>query len=188
MQTLTFEQIYKKYKGNILRYLKLRIKHEMDAEELTSDVMIKVHKSLHLYDENLANLNTWIFNIAKNCMIDFLRKKKVSTIPLDNVMSEWMSGENESILDRIIELSETNPNPEEQMIQQETLDTMYKKLKRGKGKDLEVFELYYVKGLSCEEISQQLQMPIGTVKPRMLRARAKMMEAFPVEMRKTVTL
>lgn len=183
---MTFEAIYKKYNRTVYNFLRVRIKDDMTAEELASDVMIKVHKSLHLYDEKIAQLNTWILNIAKNCMIDYLRKRKLSTVSLESVYIDWANGEETPQTDRLIQLNDSAVNPEEKLVQQETMRRMYQKYETLNEQEKTVAALHYFDGLSYDEVAEQLRMPLGTVKARLHRARAKMMEAFPVEMRKHV--
>lgn len=183
----SFDAIYKKYNRMVFNFLKIRVKDEMVAEELASDVMIKVHKSLHLYDEKIAQFNTWIINIAKNCMIDHFRKRTLSTVSLEGVYIDWVNGEETPQTDRLIQLNDSAVNPEEKLIQQETMRRMYNKFETLNEQEKTVAALHYFDGLSYEEVSTQLRMPLGTVKARLHRARVKLMEAFPIEMRKHVT-
>lgn len=182
--TMGFEQIYKKYNRQVFNFLKKRIKDEMVAEELASDVMMKIHKSLHLYDEKLSQLSTWIMNIAKNCMIDHLRKRTLSTISLEGVYIEWVNGEETPQTDRLIQLNDSASNPEEKMIQKEVMRSMYNKFETLSKVEQLVASLHYFDGLSYDEVAEQLNMPLGTVKAKLHNARTSLMKAFPVEMRR----
>ena len=185
---MTFEAIYKKYNRQVFRFVKNRIKDEVVAEELTSDVMMKVYKSLYKYDEKIAQLNTWILNIAKNCIIDFFRKKHLTVVSLEAVYVDWRNGEEEAKTDHLTEIGNKSSNPEELLIEKEVMSTMYKKYEALNESEKIISALHYFDGLSYDEVAEQLNMPLGTVKAKLSRARAKLMMAFPVEMRKAVTL
>ena len=65
-----FEQIYAKFKDKVARYIYGKIPNEHDAEDLTSDVFVKVFKGLSGFDETKASLSTWIYRITQNAVID----------------------------------------------------------------------------------------------------------------------
>lgn len=183
---MTFDAIYKKYNRMVYNYLKVRIKDEMVTEELASDVMMKIHKSLHTYNKELSQLSTWIIHIAKNCMIDHLRKRTLSTISVEEIYTEWVNGEEIPQTDRLIQLNDKASNPEEKMIQQELLRKMYTKFETLNEVEKIVASLHYFDGLSYNEVSKQLKMPLGTVKAKLCKARMVLMEAFPNEMRRVL--
>jgi RNA polymerase sigma factor (sigma-70 family) len=185
---MTFESIYKKYYKVVFNYLKSRIKDELVVEELASDAMIRVHKSLHTYNAELSKLNTWILNIAKNLMIDHFRKKTLNVIPLENVFVEWMNGDEETKLDRLTALRDSEMNPEEAMIEEEVRRRMYNQFESLNETEKLIASLHYFDGLSYDEIVDQLNMPLGTVKAKVHTARVRMMEAVPPHMRRLKTL
>jgi len=185
MTTMTFEAIYKKYNRQVLNFLKKRMKEEMVAEELAADVMIRVHKNLHLYNEEMSQMNTWIMNIAKNIMIDFLRKRTLSVVSLQTLWGEQaQNNDDESAMDRFRPLSDSYNNPEDEMISKEVSATMYKKYEKLSQIEQTVAALHFFDGLSYDEVAEQLNMPLGTVKAKLHYARIALMEAFPTEMRK----
>lgn len=185
---MTFNEIYKKYYKVVFNYLRRSIKDELIVEELASDVMIRVHKSLHTYNEELSKLNTWILNISKNLMIDHFRKKQLNVIPLENVFVEWMNGDEDSKLDRLVALRDTQMNPEEAMIEDEVKRKMFQQFETLNDTEKLIASLHYFDGLSYDEIVDQLNMPLGTVKAKVHTARVRMMEAVPAHMRKLKTL
>lgn len=182
--TMTFESIYKQYNKVVLNYLKFKIKDSMVVEELASEVMIRVHKSLHTYNEDIAKLNTWILNIAKNLMIDHFRKKELNVVPLENVFVDWANGEEEAQVDRLSVLKDRQMNPEESMIEDETRRKMFQLFDRLNESEKLVASLHYFDGLSHEEVANELRMPLGTVKAKLHTARTAMMQAVPAEMRR----
>lgn len=70
-----FERLFAKYKDRIFSFIFQMIKDEAKAEDLTQDVFMKVYKSKDTYDPKFK-FSTWIFTIARNCALDYLKKKK----------------------------------------------------------------------------------------------------------------
>jgi len=185
---MTFNEIYKKHYRIVFNVINKIVKNELDAEELVSETMIRVHKFLPTYREDISKLSTWIVNIAKNAAIDHIRKKKLKTIPLDVVHFNWENGEESSTPDNFIALKCDAVNPEEKMIENEirsVMDTNFNQLNKI---DQTIATLHYFDGLSYEEISVHMEMPLGTIKAKIHKARVRLMEAFPVEMRKLSTI
>ena len=69
-------KLYEDYRGKVLGYLHSRINNSEQAEDLCSDVFLKVYSSLDSYDESKAGLSTWIFHITNNTLTDFFRKNR----------------------------------------------------------------------------------------------------------------
>lgn len=181
---MKFEAIYKKFNCKVFNFIKVRVKDEMVAEELASDVMMKVFKKIDLFDESKSTLSTWIINIAKNTMIDYFRKKHLSTVSLENVYVDWANGDEDAQVDHLMALKDTELNPVEKMIENETSRTMYDKFETLSEAEKIVASLHFFDGLSYDEVAEQLNMPLGTVKAKLHRARKTMMEAMPVEFNK----
>jgi RNA polymerase sigma factor (sigma-70 family) len=151
----------------------------MDSEELTNEVMIRVHKNLAKFDEEKSQLKTWIYNIATNCAIDFIRKKRLNTLSLDQVHFDWRYNDEEGNIDQLIALKSTEDNPEEKMISDEVKRTLYAQINTLSKTDQEIVSRHFFDGLSYEEVANELGMPLGTLKARIHKARVVLMEAFP---------
>jgi RNA polymerase sigma factor (sigma-70 family) len=186
--TMTFEQIYKKHQRIVFNVINKIVRNTLDAEELTSETMIRVHKSLPTYREDLAKLSTWIINIAKNAAIDHVRRKRVQTVALEDVYVDWANGDESAQTDHLIALKSTEGNPEEKMIEDEVRKVMNKNFDLLNPTDKAVATLHYFDGLSYDEVATELNMPLGTVKAKIHKARVQLMEAFPVEMRRLATI
>lgn len=184
---MTFEEIYKTHYSKVKYVINKIVKNTMDAEELASETMIRVHKALPTYREELSKLSTWIVNIATHAAIDHIRKKKLNTIALDEVHFNWENGEDSSN-DNFIALKCDAVNPEEKMIENEVRQVMDANFNQLNKSDQNIATLHYFDGLSYEEIAVLMQMPLGTVKAKIHKARVRLMEAFPVEMRKLATI
>jgi len=134
-----------------------------DAEDLTMEAFNKAFSKLDQYTPDFA-FSTWLYRIAKNNCIDHLRRNKKDN---DSMVNQQEAG----LGITAHELANQLPSPEQLMItQQETrllreiVDTLHPKYK-------DIIKLHYFKELSCEEIAQKLDLPEGTVKVRLFRAR-----------------
>jgi RNA polymerase sigma-70 factor (ECF subfamily) len=134
-----------------------------DSEDLTMEAFNKAFSKLGQYTPDFA-FSTWLYRIAKNNCIDHLRKSKRDNDTIVN------GHEAEGGI-TAHELANQLPSPEQLLInQQETrllreiVDTLHPKYK-------DIIKLHYFKELSCEEIALQLDLPEGTVKVRLFRAR-----------------
>ena len=147
---------------------------------------MKVSKGLDRFDETKSSLKTWILNIAKNALIDYYRKKKLNVVSFDEVIVSWAYGEEESDVDQMIAIKESNLNPEEKMIEAEVSKRMYDKFETLSENEKLIASLHFFDGLSYDEVAESLNIPLGTVKAKLFTARKTMMEALPLEYRKTV--
>ena len=72
------EQIYLEYRKKVMGYIRARIRSFADAEDLCEDVFEKIQRKLGDFDESKASLNTWVFTITRNTVIDYFRRSKPS--------------------------------------------------------------------------------------------------------------
>jgi len=157
----------------IARYLKLVYsfvyrfaQNPADAEDITQEVFVKVWKNLRKYDQS-KEFRPWLYKIAKNTCLDFLRKKReIPFSELNNIIEdgEWLS---QKIID-------SSPRPEA------LTDTSFLKqgfsnaLKRLSPKYSEIITLYHLEELNFREISEKTLQPVNTVKSRYRRAIIKL--------------
>jgi RNA polymerase sigma factor (sigma-70 family) len=185
---MTFEKIYKTHYSKVKFAINKIVKNTLDAEELASETMIRVHKALPSYREDLSKLSTWIINIAKNAAIDHIRKKKLQTVALEDVYVDWANGDESAQTDHLMALKCDSVNPEEKMIEAEVKSVMDANFNQLNKVDQTIATLHYFDGLSYEEVASEMNMPLGTVKAKIHKARVRLMEAFPAEMRKLATI
>ena len=149
----------------IERYLKLiygfvykNVGSEADAEDITQEVFVKIWKNIKKFDQE-KNFKPWIFQIAKNTSIDFLRKKK--SIPFSKFENE--KGQN-PLVDRII----TPPvNLIGKLSDERTLAMAMQNLNE---KEQKVIILRNTDGLSFKEIAEVFNESVNTVKSRYRRS------------------
>jgi RNA polymerase sigma factor (sigma-70 family) len=134
-----------------------------DAEDLTIEAFGKAFKNLHQYTPEYA-FSTWLFRIATNNGIDFIRKKKLS----QTVLNTPKDNSTENIVTRV---PESGLNPEEEFINTQKIKLMRELIHKLKPHYKKLIELRYFKEYSYEEIVEELDLPLGTVKAQLFRAR-----------------
>ena len=135
-----------------------------DAEDLTIEAFGKAFKSIDTYTPDYA-FSTWLFRIATNNCIDFIRKKRAPTVSMDNLYTD-IDGENVAI-----NIPSENLDPEEIIIDRQKKETMREIVAKLKPHNKILIELRYFDEKTYDEIAEQLQIPIGTVKAKLFRAR-----------------
>ena len=136
----------------------------VDADDLTLEAFGKAFKSLQQYTPDYA-FSTWLFRIATNNCIDFIRKKRAKTVSMDNLYTN-IEGEEVGI-----NLPSDTLDPEEKIIEKQKILLIREVVSRLKPHYRKLVELRYFDELSYEEIAQELDIPLGTVKAKLFRAR-----------------
>lgn len=136
----------------------------IDADDLTIEAFGKAFKSLHQYTPDYA-FSTWLFKIASNNCIDFIRKKKKNTFSINE---GYASDNNQELANNI---PSQTLDPEEKVIKKQKIMLMHEVVEKLKPHYRRLIELRYFKEYSYEEISQELDLPLGTVKAQLFRAR-----------------
>ena len=158
-----FAKLMSRYKDAIYFMLLKMVNNKNDAEDLTLEAFGKAFKNLHQYSPNYA-FSTWLFKIATNNCIDFLRKRRGVYVSIENNQE---NGDN----DQSTKLRSTDPNPEEKLIRIQKAILMRKIVYRLKPRYRILVELRYFREYSYEEIAKELNLPLGTVKAQLFRAR-----------------
>lgn len=148
-----FARLYDAYVERIYRYVYFRVADDMLAEDITSQVFLKVWEKLNSYQAGQSPFMAWIYRIAHNAVIDYYRTKKVS-ISLDEV--------------RPVELSHTDEVDEklDSQIQSQELRNALQELT---DEQQQVLVLKFVGGLSTTEIAHQLGKQQGAVRALQMR-------------------
>ncbi|MDP4762224.1 MAG: sigma-70 family RNA polymerase sigma factor [Salibacteraceae bacterium] len=165
-----YTQLLSAYRENIYFMMFKMVNNRDDAEDLTIEAFGKAFKRLDQYRPDFA-FSTWLFKIASNNCIDFLRKKKKATlVSLDQGYS------NEDGDESTIDIEEDNLNPEQAFMKEQRKEEMHKIVDQLKPKYKQLVELRYFNEMSYEEIADELSLPLGTVKAQLFRARDLMYE------------
>ncbi len=138
------------------------VNNPYDAEDLTIEAFGKAFRNIESYTPKFA-FSTWLFKIATNNCVDFIRKKQVSPTPLDYLQDS---------LDNVtVNIQSDLPDPEETLINHQKIAALKVIVSQLKPRYKALIELRYYKEYSYEEISSELNLPIGTVKAQLFRAK-----------------
>jgi RNA polymerase sigma factor (sigma-70 family) len=140
------------------------VKNQDDADDLTMEAFGKAFKGLAHYTPDYA-FSTWLFKIATNNCIDHMRRQKIKPISIDKTF------ENEDGDSMPIDLKSGYLDPEEKFIKKQKIKLMHDLVDKLKPRYRTLVELRYFKEWSYEEIAAHLNMPIGTVKGQLFRAK-----------------
>jgi RNA polymerase sigma-70 factor (ECF subfamily) len=164
-----YTEIMGRYKDSVYYMLLKMVNNSDDAEDLTIETFSKAFKRLDQYTPQFA-FSTWLFKIASNHSIDFIRKKRIKAISIDQGYSN-LDGET-----YVIPVKEESLDPEESMEKDERVQRMRDVVEKLKPRYKRLVELRYLEEKSYEEISEILELPLGTVKAQLFRARDFMFE------------
>lgn len=159
-----YAELLEKYRESIYFMFLKMVNNRDDAEDLTIEAFGKAFKNLHNYQPTFA-FSTWLFRIATNNGIDFIRKKKLHTFSLDQ---SFTVDDGDEIS---IDIRSTGPDPEETLITEQKKEVLRQFVEKLKPRYRRLIELRYYEGLSYEEIADNLQIPLGTVKAQLFRAK-----------------
>ena len=159
-----FSDLLKMYREPLYLMLLKMTNDPIEADDLTIEAFGKAFRSLHLYTPTHA-FSTWLFTIASNNCIDHIRKKRLQTVSINNMYNNVDEEQNE------IQIASTNPNPEEEFITEQRIKIMRETVQLLKPRYKKLVEMRYFEELSYEEISEKLDLPLGTVKAQLFRAR-----------------
>ncbi len=159
-----YAELLGKYRDAIFYMLLKMVNNTCDAEDLTIEAFGKAFKNIHQYSPDFA-FSTWLFKIATNNCIDFIRKRRGNVISLDHTLHDDDSSVPSTQIQSDI------PDPETHMINQQKIKLMRDVVSKLKPRYRKLVELRYYSEYSYEEISLELKLPIGTVKAQLFRAR-----------------
>lgn len=161
-----------RYRESIYFMMLKMVKNTDDADDLTIEAFGKAFRRLEQYSPSYA-FSTWLFKIASNNCIDFIRKKRIKVTSMD---SGLQNDDGEHIQ---IDAKSNTRDPEETMEHKQKVVLMREVVAKLKPRYRILVEKRYFEELSYEEISEELNLPLGTVKAQLFRARdflANMME------------
>ncbi len=156
--------LLEKYKDSIFYMMLKMVKNQDDADDLTIEAFGKAFNRLHQYTPDYA-FSTWLFKIATNNCIDFIRKKKMITFSIDKGFEDG-EGNNSTF-----DIKENNLNPEEKFMRKQKIRIMREMVDHLKPRYKQLIVLRYFRELSYDEIAEATELPLGTVKAQLFRAR-----------------
>jgi RNA polymerase sigma factor (sigma-70 family) len=164
-----FSSLLNRYRDSIYFMLLKMVNNSSDAEDLTIEAFGKAFRNLDLFIPEYA-FSTWLFKIATNNCIDFIRKKQVTPTPIDQSQDD---------LDNLtVNIQSDLPDPEETLINDQKIAVLKDIVNQLKPRYRNLIELRYYKEYSYEEIASELKLPIGTVKAQLYRAKSLLYNIF----------
>lgn len=159
-----YAELLDRYRESVYFMLLKMVNNKDDAEDLTIEAFGKAFKRLHQYTPNFA-FSTWLFKIASNNCIDFIRKQKKNTYSIDK------SFENDEGGEMSYEIRSEGLDPEQKIIKKQKIKLMRGVVDKLKPRYKMLIEYRYFQEMSYEEISAKMDLPLGTVKAQLFRAR-----------------
>lgn len=167
-----YAELMKRYWEPVYFMLNRMVMNKDDAEDLTIEAFGKAFKNLAQYSPQYA-FSTWLFKIASNNAIDYLRRKKTENLtsldrPVDRDGGEELNQQ----------IKGHGLTPEETIIKKQDADKVHEIIDKLKPRYKEIVELFYMEQMSVEEISKKLSLPVPTIKTRLFRARELLMQVL----------
>jgi len=164
-----FAELMERYKKPVYHMVLKMVRNVDDAEDLTIEAFAKAFKNLARFKKDYT-FSTWLFRIATNNAIDFIRKKKLDTFSLNTSFTDD-AGESVNI-----DVEDKNLMPDEEAINKQKIELVQMFVTKLPAKYQRLVRLRYFDELSYEEIAKELEAPLGTVKAQLHRARELMYE------------
>jgi len=164
-----FAMLMDRYKRPVYHMILKMVRNVDDAEDLTIEAFAKAFKNLHRFKKDYT-FSTWLFRIATNNAIDFIRKKKLQTYSLNTSFTDD-SGDAVTI-----DVEDRNLTPDEEAIKQQKIELVQMFVTKLPTKYQRLVRLRYFDELSYDEIAKTLEAPLGTIKAQLHRARELMYE------------
>ncbi len=165
-----FGILQKKYKRVISSLIRKMIKDEDDIDDLVQETFIKAYRALDRYQSSYS-FSAWIYRIASNTCIDFLRKKRLNIISIDQPIGTI--DEEDGLF---FEIEDNSYQPDVEFINNERKAALYSAIDSLPEKYRLIIKLRHEEELDYNEIALKLDMPLGTVKAHLFRARKMLLD------------
>ena len=159
-----YNALMEKYRNALIRHVQRMVRQQGEVDDLVQECFIKAFSALNSYSTDYA-FSTWLYKIATNHTIDFLRKKKLSTMSIDRPI-QTKDGEIE------YELPDVSYRPDRHIVEDERRELIQEAISQLPKKYNRVIVMRHQQEKSYEEIARELNLPLGTVKAHIFRARA----------------
>jgi RNA polymerase sigma factor (sigma-70 family) len=158
-----YAELMQRYKDSIYFMALKMVNNKDDAMDLTVETFGKAFENLEKYKPDFA-FSTWLFRIATNNCIDFIRKKRLNVVSIHTLSDD--DGD-----ERELQIKSDTLNPEETSIKKQESEKLKNIVQHLPSRYRTLILLRYFEEQSYEEIAQQLDLPLGTVKAQLFRAR-----------------
>ena len=155
-----YGHLVKRYQARLYNFVRSMVRNDELAEDITQESLVKAFFSLKRL-QNPASFKSWLFRIANNNTLDYLRRKRIPTVDVD-----------ESIHETYVELG----TPLDDVVAQAKSRHIREALGKLKADQRAILVMCDLEGLSYAEIAASLSIPFGTVQSRIFYARKKLKE------------
>ena len=166
-----FEQLIEPHVGRLYNYLARMVGDPADAEDLTQDAILRVHRAIGSFRGG-ATFQTWLYRIATNIAVDALRRRARRSARVSS-LDDPLQAE-QGLVAR--EVRDTRRDPQQLAEASELTAEVLKAIDQLSPKLRAVVMLFDLQGLTYDEIAQALALPLGTVKSRLFNARSRLRE------------
>lgn len=165
-----YKQLVDKYERALYFHILKMIKDKEQVEDLVQESFVKAFDNLNTYSTNYA-FSTWLYRIATNHTIDYLRKKKLNTLSIDEPM-KTKDGEMD------MQLEDESAGTDRDIIRKQRQKIVQNAINNLPEKYRKVIEMRHMEEKSYKEIASVLDLPLGTVKAHIFRARELLYKAL----------
>ncbi|MGB3542200.1 sigma-70 family RNA polymerase sigma factor [Rubrivirga sp.] len=165
-----YERLVEKYQTPLTRHVAKMVRDGAQVDDLVQEAFVKAFKSIERYNPDYA-FSTWLYRIATNHSIDYIRKKKLPTFSIDKPV-QTRDGQLQ------VELPDTTYRPDRDVVTGERNAILSAAIDALPDKYNKVIVMRHQQELSYDEIAEQLDLPLGTVKAHIFRARALLNKAL----------
>lgn len=159
-----YAELMQRYRDSIFHMINKMVFSSDDADDLTMETFNKAFQRLNQYTPAFA-FSTWLFKIGSNHTIDFIRKKRLNALSLD----QGFRNEEGDAME--IHVADDGLDPVESLERKERIERLREVVSQLKPKYRSLVEMRYFEEKSYEEIAEELDLPLGTVKAQLFRAR-----------------
>ena len=159
-----YTQLMARYRGAIHQMMFKMVGNNEDSADLTQEAFTKAFTKLPSYEPRYA-FSTWLFKIATNNCIDYIRKKRLVTLSIDETIKE------DSDQQFSYNIRATTPDPEQRLVTAQRSKLMRALIGQLSTKYRQMIEMRFYQELSYDEIATELNIPLGTVKAQLFRAK-----------------
>lgn len=165
-----YQKLTEKYRVPLQYHVTKMVKETEQVEDLVQEAFIKAFKNLDSYNNSYA-FSTWLYRITTNHTIDYLRKKKLKTTSIDKPIKTREGEMSFELPDEQAETDRTIIRRQRKKIITNAIENLPEKYRQ-------VIQMRHIEELSYQEIADQLDLPLGTVKAHIFRAREMLYKAL----------
>ena len=169
-----FRELAEKYAEQVFTYVRYSLRHQEDAEDVTQEVLVRLWKHHEQIDP--ARMRAWVMQVARNLVIDSVRRHRARSAVFDGV----------PVGDSTLACVAAPGTPDAEAERRELRDVLEEAIAELGEPYRSIVVMREIQGLSYEEIADGLNMPLGTIKVYLHRARRRLRERVQREMKQDV--